>query len=98
MTVTEKNLYIVDRLREREALMRRELSRAQIENAGQVAMRAEWERCNPMDGVGGMSRNPYRGDESHLNTAKVDHQRALESLNHAVDVFIAAPQGRQEPA
>lgn len=61
--------------------------------AGHAAAKAGakvWDNCNPKDGIGGISMNPYNvtDAEKMMREARVRYDTMTEAYNYAVNTFI----------
>jgi hypothetical protein len=64
--------------------------KASCDRDGAIASASAWEQMNPMDGVGGMSLNPYRSDNADKRAMDArNHMETMQEVyDYAVDTFI----------
>lgn len=79
------------------AILRREYEQAvtnyrlaHAQHIGIVGAANTWDECNPDDGVGGMSQNPFNitAESNKDNAARIHAENMKEAYDLAVDTFL----------
>lgn len=86
MNTTQSKKLIVALVRAHYESRVEEFCKASADHAGAIAAANVWDDCNPDDGVGGMSSNPYNPDRAA--TRQLNAQTAMDKAKGAYQLTI----------